>query len=208
MSVATDICECPHIYYSAPKRNEFGLQVWYTGSTWHIPLNTVDYVDSRKYIKKQRDNIVRNVLSWQHIASGMSFNSRVGYMHQWNAYDYAVERSAGIMNNSITSRTTTNMFYGDFDWGWTPGQRLYLTAAANGKYDLVMTADHAALAGVRGYNKGRLDLGIALSARWQTTQRLGLSVVIREDIAGSEADVPPSALFADYIIYRPANLTF
>lgn len=204
----TDFHILQQIYYSAPKRNDFGLQVWYTGSTRHIPLNTVDYVDSRKYIKKQRDNIVRSVLSWQHIASGMSFNSRIGYMHQWNAYDYAVERSAGVMNNSITSRTTTNTFYGDFDWGWTPAQGLYITAAANGKFDHVTTADHAALAGVRGYKKGRFDLGISLTARWQATQRLGLSAVIREDIAGSEADAPTPALFADYIIYSPANLTF
>ena len=40
------------IYYHAPRRHNLGLQVWYTGSMRNVPLNTVDYIDSRDYIKK------------------------------------------------------------------------------------------------------------------------------------------------------------
>lgn len=195
------------IYYTAPGRHDFGLQVWYTGSVRNVPLNTVDYIDSRKFIKKQRDNIVRAVASWKHIAGNMSFNARAGYAFQWNAYDYAVERSEGVMNRSITARTKTGTLYGDFDWGWTPRQNFFLSATATVRHDNVSTADHAALAGVKSYDKGRTDFGTAVSARWQATERLGLSAVVRQDIAGNNADAPTPALFADYIIYRPANLT-
>lgn len=36
---------------------------------------------------------------------------------------------------------------------------------------------------------------------------MGLSAVVRQDVAGRDADAPTPALFADYIVYRPANLT-
>ena len=195
------------IYYHAPRRHNLGLQVWYTGSMRNVPLNTVDYIDSRDYIKKQRDNILRAVASWQHTAVAMTFNARAGYAHQWNAYDYAVERSEGVMNTSITARTKTNTLYADGDWGWYPRRNVFISSSVNVKYDHVATTDYAALAGVNSYDKGRCDAALALSARWQATSALGLSAVVREDIAGSDADAPTPALFADYVIYRPANLT-
>lgn len=195
------------VYYDAPGRHNLGLQVWYTGSVRHVPLNTVDYVDTREYIKKQRDNIVRAVASWRHIANKMTFNARAGYVHQWNAYDYAIERSEGVLTQSITSRTKVNTFYGDGDWNWTPRSNLYLTATLSVKHDNVSTIDHAALAGVKSYNEGRCDIGGSVSARWQATERLGVSAVVRQDIAGSDVDAPTPALFADYVVYRPANVT-
>ena len=195
------------IYYTAPKQHNIGLQVWYTGSVRHVPLNTVDYVDSRDYIKKQRDNIIRAVASWQHRANKMTFNARAGYVHQWNAYDYAIERSEGVMTHSITSRTKVNTFYGDGDWNWSPTGNVFLSANVSVKYDNVSTIDHAALAGVKSYEESRCDIGAAISARWQATPRLGLSAVIRQDIAGDNIDSPTPALFADYVVYRPANVT-
>lgn len=195
------------IYYTAPKQHNIGLQVWYTGSERHVPLNTVDYVDSRDYIKKQRDNIIRAVASWQHRANKMTFNARAGYVHQWNAYDYAIERSEGVMTHSITSRTKVNTFYGDGDWNWTPTGNVYLSANVSVKHDNVSTIDHAALAGVKSYDKSRCDIGAAISARWQATTRLGVSAVIRQDFAGDNIDAPTPALFADYVVYRPANVT-
>lgn len=195
------------IYYTAPKQHNIGLQVWYTGSVRHVPLNTVDYVDSRDYIKKQRDNIIRAVASWQHRTNKMTFNARAGYVHQWNAYDYAIERSEGVMTHSITSRTKVNTFYGDGDWNWSPTGNVYLSANVSVKHDNVSTIDHAALAGVKSYDESRCDIGAAISARWQATPRLGLSAVIRQDIAGDNIDSPTPALFADYVVYRPANVT-
>lgn len=197
------------VYYDTPGRHNLGLQVWYTGSVRHVPLNTVDYayVDSHEYLKKQRDNIIRAVASWQHRANKMAFNARAGYVHQWNAYDYAIERSEGIMIHSITSRTKINTFYGDGDWNWTPTGNVYLSANLSIKHDNVSTIDHAALAGVKSYDKNRWDIGAAISARWQATRRLGLSAVVRQDIAGSEIDAPTPALFADYVVYSPANVT-
>lgn len=195
------------IYYTAPKQHNIGLQVWYTGSVRHVPLNTVDYVDSRDYIKKLRDNIIRAVASWQHRANKMTFNARAGYVHQWNAYDYAIERSEGVMTHSITSRTKVNTFYGDGDWNWSPTGNVYLSANVSVKHDNVSTIDHAALAGVKSYDESRCDIGAAISARWQATPRLGLSAVIRQDIAGDNIDSPTPALFADYVVYSPANVT-
>lgn len=196
------------VYYTAPRRHNLGLQVWYTGSVRHVPLNTVDYVDARDFIKKQRDNIFRAVASWQHTGSGgISYRARAGYVHHWNAYDYAVERSPGVMNTSITSRTKTGTLYGDVALDWTPREDMFLSATVTARHDNVSTADHAALAGVKSYDKGRCDLGMSLSARWQATERLGVSAVVREDMAGSAIDAPTPALFADYIVYRPANIT-
>lgn len=195
------------VYYNAPRRHDFGLQVWYTGSSRNVPLNTVDYIDSRKFIKKQRDNILRAIMSWRHRTDAMTFDARAGYVHHWNAYDYAVERSEGVMNPSTTTRTSTDTFYGDGEWGWTPRENIFLSGTLTIRHDNVSTADHAALAGVSSYDKGRTDLGTSVSARWQATSRLGLSAVIRQDIAGKEADAPSPALFADYIVYRPANVT-
>ena len=195
------------IYYTAPHCHNIGLQVWYTGSNRHIPLNTVDYIDSREYIKQQRDNILRAVASWQHSARAMSFNAKAGYIHHWNAFDYAVERSPGVMNWSNATRTSSDTYYGNGEWGWTPRPNLYLSASLSVKYDHVATVDHAALAGVNSYNKGRCDIGSSISARWQASPRLGLSTVMRHDVAGSDTDAPTPALFADYVICPSYNLT-
>lgn len=204
----TDFHLLQEVYYTPASRHNLGLQVWYTGSVRHVPLNTVDYVDSRDYVKKQRDNILRAVASWEHrTAKGMTWRARAGYVHHWNAYDYAVERSPGVMNVSTASRTSTDTYSADAEWGWMPADNLFFTATATSRYDRVVTADRAALAGVSSYDKGRWDGGLSLSARWQPTDRMGLSAVVREDMAGSYADVPAPALFADYVVYRPANLT-
>ena len=203
----TDFHILQQIYYSAPHNHSLGVQLWYTGSTRNVPLNTVDYIDSREYVKQQRDNIIRAVASWQHSAHGMTFDAKAGYIHHWNAYDYAVERSPGVMNYSTTTRTSADTYYANGEWGWAPRSNLYISASLSAKYDHVATYDYAALAGVNSYDKGRCDIGSSLSARWQATSRLGLSTVIRHDVAGSDTDAPTPALFADYIISRPYNLT-
>lgn len=194
------------IYFTPSSAHDFGLQVWYTGSDRNVPLNTVDYVSAGSFLKKQRDNILRAVGSWMMRHGAWRLNARMAYVHQWDAYDYAVEQSEGVMSSKTAARTKLNTFFSDADWSMTLRGNLLLSASVNVRRDNVSTVDHAALAGVSAYDKGRTDIGASVSVNWQPLPRLGLSAIVREDIAGGDADAPVPAMFADYVVYRPANL--
>ncbi|MBO5242699.1 MAG: TonB-dependent receptor, partial [Muribaculaceae bacterium] len=61
---------------------------------------------------------------------------------------------------------------------------------------------------VVGYDKGRIELSGSLSAKWQPTDRIGMSVVLRQEMFGHKwAPVIP-ALFVDGLLSRAGNVMF
>lgn len=53
-----------------------------------------------------------------------------------------------------------------------------------------------------GYDKGRVELSGSVSAKWQPIDRLGMSVVLREEMYGSDWIPLIPAFFIDGIIPR------
>ena len=59
---------------------------------------------------------------------------------------------------------------------------------------------------VVGYDKGRIELDGSLSAKWRPTERLGLSVVVREAMYGTSWSPVIPAFFADCLLSRRGNV--
>ncbi|HCL17483.1 MAG TPA: TonB-dependent receptor, partial [Odoribacter splanchnicus] len=57
-----------------------------------------------------------------------------------------------------------------------------------------------------GYDKGRVELSGSLSAKWQPIDRMGLSVVLREEMYGDKWVPLIPAFFIDGILSKKGNI--
>ena len=195
------LCYVPNSHTSA------GLDVWYTNSQRQIPLTTVDYMKDRQYRKEQRENTVRAMVYFRKTGKRASFYARGGYLHTHLDYDYAFSLSSEDMRALTQSRTNMNTWYLQGDADWKLLEALCLTANLSFTHNHINTADLAALAGVKGYDCGRAEVSASVTARWQATERLGLSMVVREALIGRRFSPLTPAVTVDFVAWRPANLT-
>ena len=199
------------VYYNALNGNRFGLNAWYTGSNRELPMLTTDYGDERDFENRQRENTFRGILSWDRGGERLRFGLRGGYVHTWMAYDYSREITEGNRVNMTRSRSRINTFFGRFDGTYNPSKRWIFTLGLTAHQHFVRSEDKQIILqegdkGIVGYDKGRIELSASASAKWQATDRIGLSAVIREDMFGdSWAPVIP-AFFADALLSRAGNI--
>lgn len=194
------------VYYSPGKNDETGLSVWYTGSDREIPLSTVDYNLSRMYENRSRENTLRAVLSWRHHRSLWRLCLRGGLAHTWMAYDYSVGQQSGSVSSLTDSRTKNNTYYFNGQSDWMIRDNLFLTANLTVKGSNVRSVDRASLTGDLGYDRSRMEAGMALSARWQICSRVGASLLLREDVSGGDWSPFVPAFFVDALISRRGNV--
>ncbi len=108
--------------------------------------------------------------------------------------------------------------FANADGEWSAGERWFLTAGIAAYQHLVHSIDRTVSAPTEGaadgserrvaigYRKGRTELSAFASAKWRPTERLGLSLVVREESYGTEWAAPIPALFADWLLTRRGNL--
>lgn len=199
------------VYYNVLNGNRFGLNAWYTGSNRELPMLTTDYGDERDFENRQRENTFRGIVSWDRSGEKLRFGLRGGYVHTWMAYDYSREVTEGNRVNMTRSRSRINTFFGRFDGTYNPSKRWIFTLGVAAHQHFVRSEDKQIILqegdkGIVGYDKGRIELSASASAKWQATDRIGLSAVFREDMFGdSWAPVIP-AFFADALLSRTGNI--
>lgn len=207
------------VYYNTNKGDRFGLNAWYINSNRELPMLTTDYGNERNFENRQRENTFRSVLSWDHTFSGKgednpSFGKlsvKGGYIHTWMAYDYKREVAEDNWASMTRSRSRVNTYYGQADGEYSPNKKWYFTANVSAHQHFVRSEDKNIILqdgdkAVVGYDKGRIELSGSASAKWQPIDRLGMSVVFREDMYGDQwAPVIP-AFFIDGIVSRKGNI--
>lgn len=166
-----------------------GLNAWYAGSNRELPMLTTDYGDESEFENRQREHTFRGVLSWRHSRQKWNSGVRAGYIHSRTAYDYRREVSPGHLATMTRSRNRVNTLYGQADVDYRPADRWYLTVNASVYQHFVRSEDKNIIMqdgdkAVVGYDKGRIELSGSVSAKWQPTDRMGLSAVIREEMYG------------------------
>lgn len=205
-----DVHLLQEIYYNTGHGDRFGLNAWYINSNRELPMLTTDYADEREFENRQREHTLRSVLSWDHLRSDWKLAVKGGYIHTWMAYDYRRDPGNGIMTSMTRSRSRINTLYGEANGSWTIDERWLFTADLSAHQHFVQSADKNIITqegnrAVVGYDKGRIELDGALSARWRPVERLGMSLVLREQMYGTKwATIP--AFFADYLLSRRGNL--
>ena len=207
------------VYYNTNKGDRFGLNAWYINFNREPPMLTTDYGNERNFENRQREHTFRSVLSWDHTFSGKgednpSFGKlsvKGGYIHTWMAYDYKREVAENNWASMTRSRSRVNTYYGQADGEYSPNKKWYFTANISAHQHFVRSEDKNIILqdgdkAVVGYDKGRIELSGSASAKWQPIDRLGMSVVLREDMYGDQwAPVIP-AFFIDGLVSRTGNI--
>lgn len=198
-------------YYDSGRGDRAGLCAWYTGSDRELPMLTTDYGEERDFDNSQREHTFRGVLSWDHWRSTWKTALKGGYVHTRMAYDYSREISEGNWAAMTRSRSRVNTLFGQASGEYTPSRRWFFTASLSAHQHFVRSEDKNVILqdgdrAIVGYDKGRIELSGSLSAKWQPVDRLGLSVVVRQDMYGTEwAPVIP-AFFIDGVLSRRGNV--
>lgn len=199
------------IYYNTNKGDRFGLNAWFIKSNRELPMLTTDYGDERDFENRQRENTFRGVLSWDHNRSNWKAGAKAGYIHTWMAYDYRREITEGNWAEMTRSRSKVNTVFGQLEGEYTPARRWYFTANLSAHQHFVRSEDKNIILqdgdkAIVGYDKGRIELSGAFSAKWQPVDPIGLSVVLREEMFGDRWAPLIPAFFIDGLISLKGNV--
>ena len=200
------------VYYNTGKGDRLGLNAWYVNSNRELPMLTTDYGDEMAFDNRQREQTFRGILSWDHIRSNWKVAAKAGYIHTWMAYDYKRDVGNGIMAHMTHSRSKINTLYAQADGEYSLGKKWLFTASLAAHQHFVESRDKNIILqqgnkGIVGYRKARVELSGSASVKWRPIDRLGLSVVIREEMYGKEwAPIIP-AFFVEGVLSKVGNVT-
>lgn len=206
-----DLHVLQEIYYNTGEGDKFGLNAWYINSNRELAMLSTDYGNDMDFENRQREQTFRGVLSWDRVREKWKVGVKGGYIHTWMAYDYKRDKGNGEMASMTRSRSKINTFYGSADGDYAPSEKWLFTAGVSVHQHLVESADKNIISqegnkAVVGYDKGRVEFSGSVSAKWRPVDRFAVSLVLREDMFGTEwAPVIP-AFFIDGVLSKKGNI--
>lgn len=107
----------------------------------------------------------------------------------------------------VRSRSKVNSFYGQLDGEYFLNDKFLLTGSISAHQHLVKSDDrNLGILPNAGYDKGRIELSGNVAARWRPVERLGMSLVLREEMFGTEWTPLIPAFFVDYQLSKKGNV--
>ena len=199
------------VYYNTLKGDRFGLNAWYINSNRELPLLTTDYSDATEFDNRQREQTFRGIITWDHLRSDWKLSAKGGYIYTWMAYDYKRDIGNGIMADMTRSRSTINTIYGQAEGEYYIGKKWLFTASLSAHQHFVTSKDKNIIRqdgdkAIVGYQKGRIELSGAISAKWKPIERMGISLVLRDEMYGTTFTPIIPALFIDGVICKKGNI--
>ena len=201
------------IYYNTRKGDRFGLNAWYIKSNRELPMLTTDYGDENDFENRQREEIFRGILSWDHMCSNWKIAVKSGYIHTQMAYDYKRDAGNGILTPMTRSRSKINTFYGQSEGEYYIGKKWLFSANIAAHQHFVESRDKNIIRqdgnqAIVGYSKGRTELSGSTSVKLQPNERIGMSMVLREEMYCENWTPFIPALFIDGVISKKGNIMF
>ena len=199
------------VYYNTRKGDRFGMNAWYINSNRELPMLTTDYGEESAFENRQREETFRGIVSWDHMRENWKNATKGGYIHTQMKYDYKRDAGTGEMVPMTRSRSKINTFYGQAEGEYYIGKEWMFTANLSAHQHFVESRDKNIIRqdgnqAVVGYKKGRTELSGATSAKWQPTDRMGMSVVLREEMYGEKWTPVIPAFFVDGVLSKRGNL--
>lgn len=199
------------VYYNTGKGDRLGLNAWYINSNRELAMLTVDHGADTDFDNRQREQTFRGILSWDHLRKNWEVAAKAGYIYTWMAYDYKRDLGNGVMAHMTRSRSTINTLYGQAEGEYYIGNKWLFTANLSLHQHFVESRDKNIVLqqggnGILGYRKARPELSGAISAKWRPIERLGLSVVLREEMFGKEWTPIIPAFFIDGVLSERGNI--
>ncbi len=197
-------------YHNTRKGNRVGLSAWYLDSRRGVPMLKVDQREDSEYVNEQRERTFRGVVSWDMARTGYRIGARAGYINTAMKYDYSRDLGNGSWVDMIRSRSYVNTVYGAADGEYYVGRNWLFTANVSMLQHFVRSTDRSVAKDgdteTVGYDQARVELSGVVSAKWMPVQRLGLSLVLREEMFGGEWSPVIPAFFAEYVLSRRGNV--
>ena len=199
------------VYYNTRKGDRFGLNAWYISSNRELPMLTTDYGDENDFENRQREETFRGVLSWDHFRENWKISAKGGFVHTQVKYDYKRDAGNGVMTPMTRSRSKVNTFYGQSEAEYYIGKEWLFTTNVSAHQHFVESRDKNIIRqdgnqAIVGYSKGRVEFSGASSVKWQPNERIGMSVVLREELYGENWTPLIPAFFIDGIISKQGNI--
>jgi iron complex outermembrane receptor protein len=172
---------------------------------------TTDYGNESDFENRQREETFRGVLSWDHLRENWKVSAKGGYVHTQMKYDYKRDAGNGVMTPMTRSRSKVDTFYGQSEAEYYIGKEWLFTANASVHQHFVESRDKNIIRqdgnqAIVGYSKGRVEFSGAASAKWQPNERIGMSVVLREEMYGKSWTPLIPAFFIDGIVSERGNI--
>lgn len=201
------------VYYNTRKGDRFGLNAWYINSNRELPMLTTDYGNENDFENRQREETFRGILSWDHMRSNWKIAVKGGYIHTQMAYDYKRDAGNGILTPMTRSRSKINTFYGQSEGEYYIGKKWLFSANIAAHQHFVESRDKNIIRqdgnqAIVGYSKGRTELSGSTSVKWQPNERIGMSMVLREEMYGENWTPLIPAFFIDGVLSQRGNIMF
>lgn len=200
------------VYYNTGTGHKIGLNAWYLQSHRELPMLTTDYASDTEFENAQRERTFRGVLSYDYIKNSFKLAAKAGYVNTYMAYDYKRDVGNGIMASMTESRSKINTAYAQADAEYFIGEKWLFSANLAFYQHFVESRDKNIIKvdggkAIVGYKKARMELSGAISAKWQPIDRLGLSIVLRDEMYGDDFTPIIPAFFIDGVLWPKINLT-
>ena len=200
------------VYYNTLRGDRFGLNAWYLNSDRELPMLTTDYGSDFNFENRQRESTFRGIFSWNHFAEQWKTDVKAGYIHTLMRYNYNRDVGNGVTANMSSSKSTVNTAYAQAGGEYYFTDRWLFTANLSLHQHFVKSKDKDILLqngskGVVGYDASRTELSGSISAKWRPIDRLGLSLVLRQDMYSSDFSPLIPAFFVDGVLSRKGNIT-
>lgn len=200
------------VYYTNNRGDRVKINAWYINSNRELPMLTTDYGDYRDFENRQREQTFRGVAEWEHLRSKWKTSLRGGYIHTWMAYDYKRDVGNGTMASMTRSRSKVNTIFGQGDGRWNPWRQWLFTANVALHQHFVESKDKNIIINdedkaIIGYDKSRVELSGSVSAKWQPSSRIGMSLVLRQEMFGNDWAPLIPAFFVDGVLTANGKLT-
>lgn len=198
-------------YYNTGRGDRIGLSAWYINSDRELPRLTVDYGDEKAFENRQREQTFRGIISWDHLRSNWKIGAKAGYTFSWMPYDYRRDVGNGNMASMIRARNQVSTVYGQVDGEYYHGKKWLFTASLSTYQHFALNQDKNIIttegdSRIVGYDKARVELSGAVSAKWRPTERIGATLTLREDMFGQDHSPIIPALFLDGVLSKRGNI--
>ncbi len=192
------------LFYNSQAGDKFSLSAWYTRSRRGVPMTSVSYAEE-DFLNRQNEDTFRGVIGWQRLLEKFKLSASAGYLTSRLNYYYSRDVGGGNVARMIDSRSRVNTIYGDFSAEYYLGEKWLFTADIKLHQHFVRSEDKNIIQqdgqrAVIGYDKARVELSGFLSAKWRATERLSLSLALREELYGEEFSPLIPAFFADWLV--------
>lgn len=206
-----DLHVLQEVYANTGRGDRFGLSAWFLRSDRGLAPTSVDYGEKQDFLHEQRERTLRSVVTWDRLRPRYKVGAKAGYIHSRLAYDYAKDKGNGEMAFMTASRSRINTLFLSADGEYYAGRKWLFTADVALHQHFALSRDRNVItqqgdAAVVGYDKARVELSVYATARWTPTERLGLSLTLREDLYGTEWTPLIPAFYADYLLSKRGQL--